>query len=1615
MNSDALANVISEIESNDTLASATPISLSTDSPKAAATGSISFDFDNNREVDATEDVDFYAFDLAAGDTIKLDVDAFGDVGAAELVELTLFDSNGDVQATGNIFNPGPDDAFVSFLPYIEYTATEAGTYYAGVSGYLNGSSIFAISTYDPQVAGSGSGIDFDALGFGLNSLGDYTLGFELINADTPGVIPPQPPTSEGPLPPNAPTVSLQIITGTYDTDGSIIVPTLAETVSDQGLSPSFGVGGSAITFVLNADGEIPAEGTEIILSSDATLEDYIFTSSPFIRGGEVLGPVFDEAGNASGLRIKLTQNTALLNVNVADKPTPETDGPEQVTFSLESNAANIDAAAAESTLTFYDTIADVPPPTTTDLAIGLTVENNALVEAEGNQATLTFTLSEPPPAEGVLVYVNLAANTAGETANGQTFNLLGQFDVFGAEVTGGTFPVPDFASSGFYFNITEQTATISVAAFPDDVVEGLQAFQVALGGSANYQVDPAASAVALTLADTADSLPQISLSTEPTVLIESEQTASVHTFALSAPPPAEGLLVSVTVEGLDEFDLSGLETTGITGDISIAESEPPQLVFTITEETATITLPVAEDGESEGLETATFTLNPSDAYQIDEMAASGSFQIVDTPEAAPPPSVETEVNDSLETAIALNLSAGEPVIISGAANYIYDFTDIPVLDFSEDVDLYSFDLEAGESIDVDVNATTELDGSASLLKPVLRLFDADGTELDTVGQVDSLEQISTDPGEANLTFTAQTAGTYYAGISVLGNDDYDPSVPGSGSGWLIDGVAEPGAYEATFSTGTNETSGYAVTNLAANEASYNPQLLDPYLALGWGIAIRPAGLGGHFWLSNSGTGVSTEYVGDVGGVPIYQDDLKIVDVSTTAANPFGISGPTGQVFNGSDDFVITQEHPNGDITAPSKFIFVATDGGVSGWTERRNEDGTVDRPLVSEVVVDKFLDSIYYGVAITNFESDNRLYIADFGPAPEIEVYDGEFNEITEDFDFDNPFADEGYAPYNIQLIGDSLLVAYAIPDPQVPGNEVIEAGLGRIAEFDLDGNLITTWDDGGLLNAPWGFVTAPDNFGEYSNMLLVSNFGDGTIVAFDPDTRAPVDYLRDSSGEPIAIDGLWGLVFGNGGSLGETNDLYFAAGNDLGDGAGDGVFGKVEVAADVDVPAPGGDQTFEGTDEDDIFVVSGDNNTFLLGDGHDAVTARGLNQTVEAGAGDDILSLGSGMVDLGEGNNFVAASEGALTVTAGVGNDTVNQVQGNLSAEVGEGDNHITAGAGDDVVTAGSGDDYAHVGAGNNSLDLGEGNNTVNTIVNQSNFLLSVGQTTATTGSGSDTFIIGGGEGVLTITDYDESDRFELVGFKPDFSGVIGFSDLTIAQDGADTVISLAGTEDVIAVLQNVQSETIDSGDFEPGQSLVGPPEGDALTAGDGDDTVAGELGDDVITGGGGDDVLRGDFNDRATQDGEPGGNDIIFGGAGNDRIGGKAGNDILSGDAGDDFIWGDDGDDIIMGVTGNDTLVGDNFSSGSGSDLFVFGNGDGTDTILDFEVGIDRIGLVEGELLFAELTITQEGNNTLLGVTDTGETLAILNNVQASALDESSFVTVADVSNVEEALAIV
>ncbi|NJR67559.1 MAG: hypothetical protein HC771_01995 [Synechococcales cyanobacterium CRU_2_2] len=139
----------------------------------------------------------------------------------------------------------------------------------------------------------------------------------------------------------------------------------------------------------------------------------------------------------------------------------------------------------------------------------------------------------------------------------------------------------------------------------------------------------------------------------------------------------------------------------------------------------------------------------------------------------------------------------------------------------------------------------------------------------------------------------------------------------------------------------------------------------------------------------------------------------------------------------------------------------------------------------------------------------------------------------------------------------------------------------------------------------------------------------------------------------------------------------------------------------------------------------------------------------------------------------------------------------------------------------------------------------------------------------------------------------------------------------------------------------------------------------------------------------------------------DIALGGEGDDVIYGNEGRDLLSGDAGDDALFGGGGDDVLLGVTGNDTLYGNH-----GSDLFVFGRGDGLDTVVDFQVGMDRIGLIEGELVYSDLSIMQQGLDTLLGVGD--RAFAVLKFTNASRLGEDSFAVVADVLDLGKAIAI-
>ena len=353
---------------------------------------------------------------------------------------------------------------------------------------------------------------------------------------------------------------------------------------------------------------------------------------------------------------------------------------------------------------------------------------------------------------------------------------------------------------------------------------------------------------------------------------------------------------------------------------------------------------------------------------------------------------------------------------------------------------------------------------------------------------------------------------------------------------------------------------YAQTNLIATSESYGALHLDPTLINAWGIATRPAGAGGHFWITANGTGLSSQWVGDVGGVPLYQDDLRVVSVpgpvigpGVTPGQPIVAPGtPTGVAFNGGSQFRITQ----GSIeNSPARFLFATDNGVISAWTERANANGTFDRPFNAKSVIDRSADGVqFFGIGVD--EVGGRLYAANFGENPGMLVYDGSFNDISAGAGFNNPFGGS-WQPFNVQMVGSSVFVMYA--EWGTAGEEVTGDGKGRVAEFATDGSLLHIWGDGTGLNAPWGVARAPADFGVFAGHLLVGNFGNGTIAAFDPTTRAFVDVLRDDDGNPVVIEGLWGLQFGNGASLGESNRLYFAAGPE---DETAGLFGSLGVSA---------------------------------------------------------------------------------------------------------------------------------------------------------------------------------------------------------------------------------------------------------------------------------------------------------------------------------------------------------------------------------------------------------------------------------------------------------------------
>ena len=347
-----------------------------------------------------------------------------------------------------------------------------------------------------------------------------------------------------------------------------------------------------------------------------------------------------------------------------------------------------------------------------------------------------------------------------------------------------------------------------------------------------------------------------------------------------------------------------------------------------------------------------------------------------------------------------------------------------------------------------------------------------------------------------------------------GGSSTPPTNSGSGQNCTTD------VYGTRTCTPTGTTFGgagggnYVANALVSDTAATNALHHDANLVNAWGLAFNPQGFS---WIANAGSGTSTLYDGN--GVP------QSLVVTLNKGDPSGI------VFNGTSDFSISQAGTSG--AAP--FIFATLQGQISAWSP------TVDGTHSLTVVDNSTSGAVYTGLAIDTGAGGDMLYAADFVKGT-VDVFSGTFAPVTTAGGFVDSTLPAGYAPFGIQQIGDKIYVAYAQPDPTT--HEKVGAGLGLVDVFDKQGNLLTHLiPAGGALNAPWGIAMAPANFGKFSNMLLVGNFGDGKIDVYDPTTGAMQGTVSNNDGSAIVVPGLWALQFGNGINAQPTNTLFYTAG----------------------------------------------------------------------------------------------------------------------------------------------------------------------------------------------------------------------------------------------------------------------------------------------------------------------------------------------------------------------------------------------------------------------------------------------------------------------------------------
>ncbi|MBO0883269.1 MAG: TIGR03118 family protein [Mycobacterium sp.] len=308
-----------------------------------------------------------------------------------------------------------------------------------------------------------------------------------------------------------------------------------------------------------------------------------------------------------------------------------------------------------------------------------------------------------------------------------------------------------------------------------------------------------------------------------------------------------------------------------------------------------------------------------------------------------------------------------------------------------------------------------------------------------------------------------------------------------------------------------QSAGYQQHNLVSDQPG-QATLTIPNFVNTWGLSHGP---NTPVWVSNQGASNALLFNGAVNGSPVAQVSSVVVSI------PGG--QPTGQTFNDTTAFNVP------GTTTPAHFIFAGVGGAISSWASGSQS-----------VISGQDPGAIYTGLTLDHSPFGPVLLAADFHDN-RIDVYDGQFKLQSSAGLFEDPHLPQGYAPFNVAEIGGKIYVTYAVQDANkvfdVPGQ-----GHGIVDVYSNTGALLHRVATHGILNSPWGLTIAPANFGKFSNDLLIGNFGDGRIHAYDPQTGHPLGALTDPTGKPLAIDGLWSLLPGDP-VAGGPDTLWFSAG----------------------------------------------------------------------------------------------------------------------------------------------------------------------------------------------------------------------------------------------------------------------------------------------------------------------------------------------------------------------------------------------------------------------------------------------------------------------------------------